>query len=175
MSNLTEITTRRFLLRKFEQSDIENVYRGLSHPDIIKHYGVSFDTLEATQEQMDWFSDLEKNGTGVWWAICSKDNEVFYGGGGLNDVDKKNKKAEVGFWVLRDYWRQGIMTEVMPGIIEYAFEKMQLNKIEGFVETGNDNCKKALERLNFTHKECRENCEVKNGENLSLDLYIKQK
>lgn len=49
------IKTERLLLRQFVASDIENVFKGLSHPDIIKYYGVSFDTLEATKEQMAFF------------------------------------------------------------------------------------------------------------------------
>ena len=38
----------RLLLRQFVDSDIENVYKGLSDPEIIKYYGVSYKTLEDT-------------------------------------------------------------------------------------------------------------------------------
>lgn len=55
----------RLLLRQFVDSDIENVYKGLSDPEIIKYYGVSYKTLEDTKAQMRFFSDLEKEGTGI--------------------------------------------------------------------------------------------------------------
>ena len=67
----TEIKTKRLLLRPFHDGDLENVFKGLSHPDIIPYYGVRYDSLDATKAQMEFFSDLEKNGTGMWWAICS--------------------------------------------------------------------------------------------------------
>ncbi len=51
------IRTERLLLRQFTGSDLENVYQGLSHPDIIKYYGVSYNSLEATKAQMEFFSD----------------------------------------------------------------------------------------------------------------------
>ena len=54
-----KIQTPRLLLRPFVDSDLENVFKGLSHPAVIKHYGISFNSLEATQEQMDWFANLE--------------------------------------------------------------------------------------------------------------------
>jgi ribosomal-protein-alanine N-acetyltransferase len=54
------IKTERLLLRPFVESDIENVFKGLSHPDIIKYYGVSYQTLEAIKGQMKFFADLEK-------------------------------------------------------------------------------------------------------------------
>ena len=89
------IRTERLLLRQFVDNDIENVFKGLSHPDIIKYYGVSFQTLKATKQQMTFFADLEKNETGIWWAICSADNKIFYGAGGLNSLNKEHKKAEI--------------------------------------------------------------------------------
>ncbi len=54
------IETERFILRQFTENDLENAYKGLSHPEVIAYYGVSFDSLEATKEQIDWFRDLEK-------------------------------------------------------------------------------------------------------------------
>ncbi|HXS58631.1 MAG TPA: GNAT family N-acetyltransferase, partial [Hanamia sp.] len=60
------IKTGRLLLRRFVPDDLEKVYEGLSHPDVIKYYGVSYDSPEATKEQMKFFSDLEKDGTGIW-------------------------------------------------------------------------------------------------------------
>ena len=36
------IKTQRLLLRQFVDSDLVNVFKGLSHPDIIKYYGVSY-------------------------------------------------------------------------------------------------------------------------------------
>ena len=81
-SKFPQITTGRLLLRQFEENDLESVYKGLSDPDIIKYYGVSYQTLEETKEQMKFFEDLEKEGTGIWWAICSLDNTTFYGAGG---------------------------------------------------------------------------------------------
>ena len=104
MTEFPIIKTNRLLLRQFIRSDVENVYKGLSHSDVIKYYGISFDSLEATEEQMNWFADLVRNKTGIWWAICSSDNTIFYGAGGLNSLSKEHKKAEIGFWLLPDFW-----------------------------------------------------------------------
>lgn len=167
------LESERLILRPFKSSDLENVYKGLSHPDVIKYYGVSFHSLEATKEQMKWFADLEKNGTGFWWAVCAKEDRTFLGGGGLNDLDKELCKAEIGFWLLPEYWGKGYMSEAMPLILDHSFDKLGLHRIEGFVETENKNCINALQKLNFTYEGTKENCEIKNGEPINLDVYIK--
>ena len=169
------IKTERLLLRQFSDSDLENVFNGLSHPEIIKYYGVSFQTLEATKEQMVFFADLEKNETGIWFAVCSADNKTFYGAGGLNNLSKEHKKAEIGFWLISDFWGQGIMKEAMLLICNYGFDNLELHRIEGFVESENKNCKNAMSKLDFQHEGTMKECEIKNGKFISLDIYAKIK
>jgi len=165
------LTTDRILLREIIGLDLENIYNGLSHPDVIKYYGVSFDSLEATKEQMTWFADKKQ----MWWAICSLDNQTFYGAGGLNDIDKKEGKAEIGLWLLPDFWGKGIMKEALPLITDYGFEQIKLSRIEGFVETDNSNCKNAMSKLDFVNEGTMKDCEIKNGKSISIDVYAKTK
>ena len=169
------IKTERLLLRQFIASDLENVYKGLSDPEIIKYYGVNYKTLEDTKAQMQFFVDLEKEGTGIWWAVCSLDNKTFYGAGGLNSLNKVHKKAEIGFWLLTEFWGQDIMTEVMPIICNYGFDNLELHRIEGLVETDNLNCKNVMKKLDFKLEGTMKDCEVKNGKFISLDIYAKFK
>ncbi len=174
-TKIKQIQTKRLLLRQIIESDIQHVFNGLSHPDVIRHYGISFDSLDSTKEQMDWFSKMENLGTGMWFAICSLDNEVFYGAGGINDLNKEHNKGEIGFWLLPEFWGQGIMSEAIPPICEYGFESLNIHRIEGFVESENINCKKAMAKLDFNYEGTMTDCELKNGKYISLDIYSKIK
>ncbi len=167
----TAIETDRLLLREITESDLENIYSGLSNPKVIEYYGISFESLEATKTQLKWFAEPKQ----YWWAICSLDNKMFYGAGGLNNLSVKHKKAEIGLWLLPDFWGQGIMQEVMPRICNYGFEKLGINRIEGFVESNNQNCKKAMAKLDFHYEGTMKDCEIKNKEFISIDIYAKIK
>lgn len=65
------------------------------------------------------------------------------------------------------------MTEALPIICNYCFEKLGLHRIEGIVETENSNCKKAVAKLDFQHEGTMIDCEIKNGKFISLDMYAK--
>ncbi|WP_336298520.1 MULTISPECIES: GNAT family N-acetyltransferase [Zeaxanthinibacter] len=104
--------------------------------------------------------------------MCSPDQQTFYGAGGLNDIDLIAKKAEIGLWLLPEFWGKGIMKEAFPLISDYGFKQLKLNRIEGFVETENTNCKKALSKLDFQLEKTLKNCEMKNGELISVDVYV---
>ena len=47
----TTLLTSRFVLKPIVDSDIEFVYQGLSHPEVIKYYGISYNSLEGTRDQ----------------------------------------------------------------------------------------------------------------------------
>ncbi len=163
--------TENYYLREIEASDIQSIHRGLSNPRITKYYDVHYETLEATEEQMRWYANLKKNGTGIWWGIFDKNTDVFCGAGGYNDLDKKDRRAEIGFWLLEEYWGKGIMKEVFPKLFELGFNTLQLNRIEGYVVSENLKCKRAIEKINFTYEGTMREFEIKDGKKISLDVY----
>ena len=169
------IHTDRFLLRQFCSDDLVFIFEGLSHPDVIRYYGVSYASLEETNEQLIWFNTLQKNETGIWWAICDQESLVCLGAIGFNDLSKTDQKAEIGFWLLPEHWGKGIVKEVANPICNYAFKKLGLRKIEAMVETENENSRKVLQKLDFDYHKTMENCEMKNDKLISLAIYVKQK
>jgi len=165
------MNTENYFLKEIEAPDIENIHKGLSNPEITKYYDVHYPTLEATKVQMDWYQNLKKNGTGIWWGIYDKSDHQFCGAGGFNELVKQHKTAEIGFWLLKEYWGKGILKEVMPKLFELGFTKLDLNRIEGYVISQNTKCKKALEKINFTYEGTMREAEIKNGEKIDVDIY----
>lgn len=163
--------TKNYYLKEVEAADIKNIHKGLSDPEITKYYDVHFPTLEATEEQMTWYNDLKKNGTGIWWGIYGNNDNLFKGACGYNGLDKEHQKAEIGLWLLKEYWGKGILREVMPTLFDYGFTQLELNRIEGFVINDNAKCKSALEKINFTYEGTMRESEIKNGKRLNIDIY----
>ena len=165
--------TERFVLRSFNENDLDNVFLGLSNASVIRYYGVSFKSLEETKKQIQWFADVEKEGTGIWWAISSADHSIFFGAAGLYYLNKIHRKAEIGCWILPEFWGKGIMKEVIPVVVDHGFRIMNLHRIEGLVETENMSCKKAIAKVDFIHEGTMRDCEIKNGNWISLDIYAR--
>ena len=161
--------TGRYTLQRITADDKVHIHRGLSHPDVIKHYAVSFLTLEATQEQMDWYAELERTGKGQWWSIRQETN--FLGAIGINNVDQRHRRCELGFWLLPEHWRKGIISEALPLVIDHCFNTLGLHRIMAEVETDNPASAKALLRAGFVHEGTLHECEWKDGLPLSLDIF----
>lgn len=164
------LKTDRLLLRQIHHADQGKIFEGLSHPEVTKFYGISFESYNETRAQMDWFSYLEKTRTGLWWAVCSADNSIFYGAGGFNNIDAAGKKAEAGFWLLPEFWRKGILKEALPVMIEYGFKNLGLSRVEGFVDSAHTACKNALHNLKFRYEKTVAS-RLKSGKFINIDVF----
>ena len=173
MKNFPEIRTQNYLLRQIGESDLENIYRGLSDENVIEYYGISFDSLEATNEQINWYAELEQNQTGIWWAISSLNRDTFFGAIGYNNHNAEFKKAELGFWILPEFWKNGVVSEVLPPVCEYGFSEYGLNRIEAQVESENTACKRVMNKFHFVHEGTLREYEIKNGRYIDLEVFSK--
>lgn len=162
-------------MRQITEADLENIFAGLSNPDVIKHYGVNYKSLDDTWEQLEWYAELERTYTGIWWAIISVESKEFCGAIGLNNLSREHKKAELGFWLLPQYWGRGYVQEAMETVLQHAFQKLQLHRIEAFVETENMSSQKALQKQHFKQEGILRDSEIKNGRFISVAIYAKIK
>lgn len=167
------LNTQRLTLRPIQETDLENVYKGLSNPEVIKHYGVSFSTLEETKEQMQWYQELVENETGFWWAIELSESGKFVGAVGLNDIKIEHRRGEIGFWLLPEFWGNGYVTEAAFKVLAVGFKDFNLHRIEAWVESGNTGSEQVLKRLGFTHEGSFKDYEIKNSQLISVDIFAR--
>ena len=165
------LKTARFNLLSIEDEDQAFIFEGLSHRDVIPFYGVTYHTFEETKLQMEFYQALEKNAEGFWWKIVSIESEEKVGAIGFNNYQYQHKKAEIGYWLLPTFWKQGIIAEVLPVLIQYLFDIKQLHRIEALVETGNTLSDKVLLKAGFIFEGLLRDYEMKHGKFICLNLY----
>jgi [ribosomal protein S5]-alanine N-acetyltransferase len=166
-----ELNTSRFLLQQIVPDDQAFIFKGLSDPQVIPYYGVRYDSFEATCAQMDFYDDLLTNKTGCWWKIVNKQTMKPAGACGINGYQAEHEKAEIGYWLLPEFWKKGIMPEVVPVMIAYLFANWKLHRLEAVVEDGNEASCKLSEKLGFRFEGKLREAEIKFGKRISLLMY----
>lgn len=168
------LQSERLLLRQINSSDIDNIFKGLSTPIVTDYYGLSYETLEETQEQMDRYAYLEKSGTGNWWAVCFAANEAFIGAIGFTKFSPENRSGELAYWLLPEYWGVGLMSEALEMVCQHGFNKFGLRVIQARIESENERSKKLLLQSGFQYENTLKDCEFKDGVYISYDLFAKE-
>jgi ribosomal-protein-alanine N-acetyltransferase len=119
---------------------------------------------------MKWYQNLVDSHSGLWFAIMHETGEPM-GGIGLNDYSKAHRNAEVGYWLLPEYWGKGVIKSVLPAILEFGFSTWNLHRIEALVEPENIASSKLLLNTGFTFEGTRRECELKGDTYISLEIY----
>jgi len=166
-----EQSTERLWLQQIVPDDQPFIFEGLSHPEVTPFYGVSYQTLEETERQMEWYRTMLTTGTGIPWKIVLKETGEKMGVISVYFYRPEHRKAELGFWLLPQFWGKGYALEALHQIIRYWQQEKQLHRLEAFVETDNVASGKLLQRAGFQHEGTMHDCEIKNGRFISLTIY----
>jgi [ribosomal protein S5]-alanine N-acetyltransferase len=166
-----ELNTPRFLLKQILPDDQEFIFKGLSDPRVIPYYGVQFKTFEATRSQMEFYDRIWREKTGIWWKIINKQSNEPIGACGINGYQSTHEKAEMGYWLLPEFWGKGVMKEVLPVMIAHLFRQWKLHRLEAVIEDENESSIKLAEKLGFQKEGLLRESEMKNGKRINLFLY----
>lgn len=109
-------------------------------------------TLEQADEILQDFIKGFKQGKNLFWAIELKKDLAFAGTVCFESFEWRDLRGEIGYDLSKAYWGQGLMTEALQAIIEYGFECLGLNRIDGYVDVENARSIKVLRRLHFTEE-----------------------
>ncbi len=166
-------TTARLALRHPVPKDLDHVFKGLSDPAVIEHYGIAYRSKDEARAQMDWYEYVWTNEEGLYWVIADKESGAFLGTVGFFNWMHPNRKAELSFWLLPAAWGKGYMQEALAAALRYAFGTMELNRVEALVEHGNTRAERLLLQAGFKKEGTLRECEVKEDADklISLEMY----
>ena len=132
------LATANFTLTPLASSDRDDLLAHLSDPKTVEFMDIAPMTdLAAADAMIAWATGLATSGEGVWWAIRDRAG-VFTGTAGLAGlVRERGSRGEVSYNVVRSRWRQGVMAEVLPAVLNHGFGDLDLHRIEAMVTPGN--------------------------------------
>jgi len=125
----------------------------MSRDNVTKYYGMdSLVNPEEAERIIDSFQTTFELNRGIRWGIVLKENGRFAGTIGLNNLNLRGKKAEVGYELHPDYWGKGLVREASAAVLEYAFTKLDLFRIGAVTFPENTVSSGLLKKLGFTEE-----------------------
>lgn len=135
--SLPTLTTERLRLRDVEDKDIQGLFDIHSDPLALKYWaGVPITTMDQAQEILDDIRKINRENS-FQWAITLSGQDDLIGTFTLFHIDKKNRRAEVGYILNRKHWRKGYMQEALNRAMTFAFEELKLHRLEADVDPNN--------------------------------------
>jgi ribosomal-protein-alanine N-acetyltransferase len=120
-------------------SDLDELFAFYRDPDVIKYIPDAPRTYEETKEELEWFLNGHPKFPELGlWATLYKETGQFMGRCGLLPwtIDGQHE-VEVAFALSKEYWGQGLATEVATALVQYGFEHLQLSRLICLIEQDN--------------------------------------
>lgn len=139
-------------------SDAEKTYKIRSNKSIAKYLdrpiASSLNDAELFIEKIT--AGISKNQL-IYWGIELLLTKEIIGTITLWQITNDGSQAEIGFELLPVYQGKGVMQEILPAVISFAFNSMKLSKIEGEVAFDNIKSIKLMENFGFVYNRKLEN------------------
>ena len=147
-NNLME--TERILLRYWQESDAEALFKYASDPDVGPRAG--WPTHKSVEESREIIRTFFHNDT--TWAIVLKETGEAIGCIGYYTHETSNipigeNDCEVGYWVGKPYWNNGICTEALKLMLDYCIQVKHFENIWADHFTGNPASGRVMEKCGF--------------------------
>ncbi|ANY73016.1 GNAT family N-acetyltransferase [Paenibacillus ihbetae] len=152
--HIPELAGERVLLRRLTEEDAPDMLRCWSDPDTRR-----FIELPPMQADADaaaliaWLNGLSEEEETLRWGIELAGSGRVIGSCGLNQWQLAGAyRGEFGCELASDCQGQGYMSEAAGLAMRFAFQEMGLNRIEAFVQPGNDRALRLFERLGYARE-----------------------
>jgi len=135
---MTELETDRLLLRPYSMDDLDFFASLWADPEVVRFIGegVTRNRNEAEERLKRIIAGYE-SGYGLL-AAWYKAEKRLAGHVGLltQKVDGENE-IEIGYWLARNFWGEGLATEAALALRNYAFTESGLSRIISLIQPGN--------------------------------------
>jgi RimJ/RimL family protein N-acetyltransferase len=164
--------TARLLLRPFTDGDMDAIFALQSSPRVLRYWDAPAWKNRAQAERfIAGCRQIEQEGTGARLAIERAADGVFIGWCSLGKWDPVYRSAKMGYCLDDVAWGQGFATEAANALLQWAFETLDLNRVQAETDTRNTASGRVLEKLGFVHEgTLREDCIV-DGEVSDSSVY----
>lgn len=133
-------------LRNFNEFDSASLVQVLNESEVVKYLSSKIPTPYTLQDAKWWITTGSK--MGIVKAIECNGKLVGCIGAERGE-NEYQRSAEVGYWIARDKWGQGIATQAIAEFTPYVFQTSDIERLFASVFSGNMASMRVLEKCGF--------------------------
>lgn len=144
------IRGKKLYIREIKKSDLNKKYLSwLNNPDITK-YMMNSTRPTTKKDIMSYYNKLKKSKDDLFLAVCLNKNKKHIGNVRLGPINRFHRRSEFGIMIGdKKSWGKGYAYEATSLILRYAFNELNMNRINIGVIDGNARAFKLYKKLGF--------------------------
>ena len=169
---IPDLSTERLLLRKIRLTDASDMFEYSKNPDVTKY--LLWDphpNVEHTRNYIDYLQDRYRDGKYYDWAVILKSSGKMIGTCGFSSISPEHRSAEVGYVLNPAFRGQGIAGEALSAVLDFAFRKMALNRVEAKCVEENGSSERVMQKVGMTFEGVARSALLVKGEFRNIKIY----
>lgn len=146
------LESERLLFRKTTKDDIDEFFFIQLNPNLRRYLGMTKVGNNLIKNRKFFDESAYDNKDFYRWTIVKKEDNKILGCIYLNIHDKKARTAGIDYWIREDEWGCGYVTEAAQRILEFAFDTLNLNRIESCGAKDNPGTWKVMEHIGLKYE-----------------------
>ena len=155
------LQTERLMLRRWEEGDAKSLYEYARNPDVGPIAG--WPPHKSVEESRDIIRNVLSGAEA--YAICLKSDNRAIGAielklNGHTDMTDRDDECELGYWIGKPFWGQGMVPEAAREMLRHAFGDMGMRKVWCGYYDGNEKSRRGQEKCGFRYQWTTEDGDV---------------
>lgn len=152
----------RVRLRPFVDADAEDLFALQSNADVLRYWDSPPWTERSSAARfIAGCRQMAEEASGARVAVERRSDRAFIGWCTFNSWNPEFRSASLGYCLERVAWGRGYATEATRVLLRWAFDTLDLNRVQAEADTRNVASARVLEKLGFQLEgTLREDCIV---------------
>lgn len=162
----------RVRLRALVEADVPALFEIFSDPEGMRYWSAPplADLAAARALLADIHAHFARR-TLFQWGIVRADDDRVIGTTTIFQIDHDHRRAEIGFALGRAHWGQGYATAAVIALIRFAFETLDLHRLEADPDPQNSASIAVLKKQGFRREGLLRERYFLNGEPQDAEYY----
>ena len=147
------IEGKRINLRAQEVSDLDRLYTWINDREVTRHLAMRYQVPYEAEEA--WVRNVASTVLSfayVHFAIETKEG-VHIGGVSFHETSRENRHARLGIMIGdKSYWSRGYGTDAILTFMRFAFDEMNLHRIDLTVDADNERAIACYRKCGFVEE-----------------------
>jgi RimJ/RimL family protein N-acetyltransferase len=147
---LPKLTGHRVELRWLTRHDAPAILAIFGDAEVVRYW--STPPLRSLGEATDLIEEIHqlfRSRRLFQWGVFRPETNEVIGTCTLFNIDPRHQRAEVGFALGRSEWGHGLATEALEVLIRFAYQTLNIHRLEADVDPENERSLRLLGRQGF--------------------------
>lgn len=127
---------------------LDDLWKAADSPEIWEFTASRINSKEEMKQIIEIAATEREKGTQIPFTVIDKESSRIIGSSRFLEISGSNKTLEIGWtWYEPGFWRTGVNTDTKFLMLQYAFEEMEVNRVQFCTDSRNVRSQNAISRI----------------------------